>query len=752
MSQKRKSTIARKLMKNLSRGVVKSIPFIGALTEQLIYGTLDEQAAKKETEKLHAALSQIAERQQGQDFAPADFLNELKGQGAFREEVAAEIDGLHAVLNDPGNAAISEELADAVERMIVHNLPYRSIGGLLKGRQDMLDRLRDELGAGKTAAITQVQAIHGLGGVGKTRLSVEYAWNALEEGRHTAAFFVVADSVANMNTNLAALAGPGLLNLPEQESREQPVIVEAVLSELARRSGWLMIFDNVDSDESAARLHRDVLPRLTGGNVLITSRKSNWPDEVSDLAIDKLEETDAAAYLLEKTGSKRAKSDDDEQLAGDIARELDGLPVALEQAAAYICRRHIGLGTYLKDFGESRRKVLSWYKAELNYPVAVLAAWETTNERLGASERGILRLASFLAPEAIPAELFESKAEKVEEAAGLIREETSPRSESPVEEGDPGVRSLLAELAGWSMIALEQESFTMHRLVQDSIRLTIPKDKLKAWVSLALEVVNQYIPAAPPSNDVRSWHIWKSVDTHVRAVVSHADGEGITEPTTRLMNDLALYLKTHARFDDAEPMYRRALQIDEQALGKDHPKIATELNNLAELLRATNHTKEAEPLIRRALEIDEKYFGKDHHKVGIPLNNLAQLLHDTNRLKEAEPLMRRVAEILQNPGGEPFPNYSTALNNLALLLKETNRLDEAEPMYRRALEIDEQSFGKDHPNVARDLNNLALLLQARNRLKDAEPLMRRALEIFEKSLGPDHPNTMKVRENLEGLK
>jgi len=76
--------------------------------------------------------------------------------------------------------------------------------------------------------------------------------------------------------------------------------------------------------------------------VLITSRKSNWPDEVSDLAIDKLEETDAAAYLLEKTGSKRAKSDDDEQLAGDIARELDGLPVALEQAAAR--RRRIFVG------------------------------------------------------------------------------------------------------------------------------------------------------------------------------------------------------------------------------------------------------------------------------------------------------------------------------------------------------------------------------------------------------------------------
>jgi tetratricopeptide (TPR) repeat protein len=146
---------------------------------------------------------------------------------------------------------------------------------------------------------------------------------------------------------------------------------------------------------------------------------------------------------------------------------------------------------------------------------------------------------------------------------------------------------------------------------------------------------------------------------------------------------------------------RRALAIDEQSFGPDHPDVATDLNNLAQLLQATHRLAEAEPLMRRALAIDEQSFGPDHPDVARDLNNLAQLLKATNRLAEAEPLMLR------------------------------------------ALAIDEQSFGPDHPDVARGLNNLAQLLQATHRLAEAEPLMRRMVLIllrFTVATGHRHPN------------
>ena len=93
--------------------------------------------------------------------------------------------------------------------------------------------------------------------------------------------------------------------------------------------------------------------------------------------------------------------------------------------------------------------------------------------------------------------------------------------------------------------------------------------------------------------------------------------------------------------------------------------MATSLNNLAQLLQATNRLGEAEPLMRRALEIDEQSYGPDHPNVAGDLNNLAQLLQDTNRLGEAEPLMRRALEIDEHSHGPDHPKVAIRLNNLA---------------------------------------------------------------------------------------
>jgi len=215
-----------------------------------------------------------------------------------------------------------------------------------------------------------------------------------------------------------------------------------------------------------------------------------------------------------------------------------------------------------------------------------------------------------------------------------------------------------------------------------------------------------------------------------------SDKQGIAP----VLTGVALFHLEAADHQSAEPLMRRALEIDEKSFGHEHPRVAIHLNNLAELLQATNRLAEAEPLMRRALEIDEKSFGHEHPRVAIDLNNLAALLQATNRLAEAEPLMRRALEIDEKSFGHEHPGVAIYLNNLATLLKATNRLAEAEPLMRRALEIDEKSFGPEHPKVTRDLNNLALLLKATNRLAEAEPLMRRALEIDKKSFSPEHPD------------
>ncbi len=220
---------------------------------------------------------------------------------------------------------------------------------------------------------------------------------------------------------------------------------------------------------------------------------------------------------------------------------------------------------------------------------------------------------------------------------------------------------------------------------------------------------------------------------------------------TTVLNNTALSLKEGGDYAGAEPLFRRALALDEKAQGPDHPTVATELNNLAELLREKGDYAGAERLYRRALSIREKTLGLDHPDVATSLNNLALLLYSKGDYEAAEPLYRRALVIDEKALGPDHPTVATLLNNLAELLRAKGDYAAAEPLYRRALSIREKALGPDHPSVAISLNNLALLLYTKGDYAGAEPLFRRALTIDEKALGPDHPTVATVLNNLASL-
>ncbi|HEX4966504.1 MAG TPA: tetratricopeptide repeat protein [Thermoanaerobaculia bacterium] len=660
-----------------------------------------------------------------------------------------------------------EEAVQPLHGPKVHNLPFLPLGDLFKGRDEELRALEANFcGSTGSAVITQIQVIHGLGGMGKTRLAVEYAWRSGD--RYEAALFVVADSPEALRSGLA----DRLDTVPETE-------VATIFSWIRTHDRWLLILDNVDAEETA-RAARKLLPQLQAGHVLITSRRRNWPASLKNRALKELSLEEATQFLLQRTEGLRAATESDPEQACQLAQHLDGLPLALEQAAAYICHHQITFSQY----SEIWENVLGWYDGDLmDYPASLAATWQTTFRQLGLTAAALLRLAAYLAPEPLPLEMFEKGSALVIEAVSLLGEEVGPAGNGvpqPIQES-------ISELAAFSMVTRDVGTLTVHRMVQEVLRSHVPEPCRRDWIELALRLVNDFSPAA--ADDIRTWPAWDVLWPHAAEVSRYADDMRIANPTSGLMrkvylylsakglyaeaeplilrslaiaeeiapdssevairlNDLAQLLQATNRLAEAEPLMRRALKIDESALGPDHPEVATDLNNLAFLLKATNRLAEAELLMRRALKIDENALGPDHPDVATDLNNLAQLLQAANRLAEAEPLMRRAVQLYEAHLGADHPNLVPAINNLAQLLQSTDQLAAAEPLMRRALQIDEAAFGPDHPNVARDLNNLALLLQAKNRLAEAEPLMRRALQIDETAFGPDHPNVARDLNNL----
>jgi len=612
------------------------------------------------------------------------------------------------------------------------HLPFRPLGHLLKGREAELALLEKGLAEGLNTAPTgayavtqRLEAVHGLGGVGKTALAVEHAWRCRE--RYSGVFFVRAESPELLRSGLAELAP--VMKLPRLQ--DEDLAVGAALEWLTEHSGWLLILDNVD-DEATRGLVQEVLPVLSGGRVLITSRLKSWPGRVQRIPLGTLVPEEAVAFLLERA-QQRMPTADEKEVAAALAKDLGYLPLALEQAAAFVDVHGESFANYRKRLKEETGKVLEWYDREvMDYPYSIATTWQPSFDRLGPSARVLLHLVAFLAPEGIPRGYFEGEA-----AEAVLK--------GVVEDFD--LDEAIRELTGYSFLQVTGAGFGVHRMVQEVVRSRLDAGSQRQWIERTLDLVNGISIEDP--TDAANWSQWEILRPHALRVIDLAEHLQHASPSVSLlMNQTGLYLVQRALYPRAEIIYNRALSIAEASLGQEHPTVAIRLNNLAWLLFTMGRSSEAEPLMRQSLAIDEAFYGAEHPRVAIDLNNLAQLLDAAARFVEAEPLMRRALAIDEEHHGRIHPTVARDLNNLGQLLASTNREAEAEPLMRRALAIDSKIYGEVHPFVARDLNNLGQLLQRTARLSEAEPLIRQALRIDQEAYGTNHPVVARDLSNL----
>lgn len=666
-------------------------------------------------------------------------------------------------------------------------LPYLSLASLFKGRDAFLVDLRASLIQNPPASATAVtgRAVHGLGGVGKTRLAVEYAWRYADD--YAALLFAVADSPENLRKNLAAFVEPDVLNLPQRETNDENDRFRAVLDWLAAHPGWLLILDNPDDEPSAAAVE-SLLPQLQAGHVLITTRFNRWSPAIAARELDTLSLDAAVDFLLERSQPRRKPAPTDAADARTLAGELDGLALALELAGAYVAAKRISFADYLALWRAHNADIQNWpNQRESKYPTSLAVTWQTTMDKLGSAELALLRILCWYAPDPFPLFAFDGdKAAQLWILAHNLARAEKPSAQSASTEVDDAVNTL----ADYSMIRFDTQgrTVTMHRVVQEILRTQFSEEAREAWLLTAMQLLHQTCPRE--ADDVRTWAKWNLLHTHVATSARFGDETKIVHPTGSLMNHLGNHLRAKAsyheaeswlrrsvdiagkvfgeshetfaiglsnlamllretnRLSEAEPLFRRALKIIESALGLSHPYVATALNSLAQLLQASNRLPEAEELFRRALLIDESVDPSDLTKTARDLNNLAQLLKDMNRFAEAEPLLRKAIDITERVDGATHPHVATAASGLGALLWQTKRPGEAEPLLRRALSIDEHWYGTDHPIVARDLSNLGQLLKDVHRFTEAEPLLRRALDIDERKYGPNHPNVAIRLNNL----
>jgi hypothetical protein len=442
--------------------------------------------------------------------------------------------------------------ATSVQVVYQRRLPTGQAGrldprpGRVAGREALISDIHARLGAARGVGVV---ALCGLGGVGKTTTALEYAYRQLQH--YQVVWFFHAEQATDLLTQFHELAQ--LLDAGEGDP------VAAVHAALAAHPGrWLLVLDNV-KDHAAVRRW---LPAKGAGHVVVTTQDGHWPIEQA-VEVTELDAEAAAGFLLDRTMSA------DRTLARMVAEELGLLPLALEQAAAFIETTGRTLSEYLDLLRANRTAVLA-RGAPAAHAVPVVATWSLALAELEASSPGslaLLRTAAFLAPEDIPFRLLLPGHLDLSEAGldAQVLAQVLALCAGPLTLDDA-----VAGLRHYSLIGPPGTTFTVHRLVQAVTRDQLPPQEQQAWRAVAAALVES---AVPQDVAVRAaWPVCRSLLAHAQLV---ADPLGA--PTRRL----AIALGDGGDYATARTWWQRLVTVYADRLGPEHPETLSARSNLA---------------------------------------------------------------------------------------------------------------------------------------------------------------------------
>src|SRR5260370_13210622 len=481
----------------------------------------------------------------------------------------------------------------------IWNIPYH-LNHYFTGREAILEQLHDHFSRAATAALTQPPAITGLGGIGKTQIAIEYVYRHSEEYQYV--LWVNATEPVTLTEGFVQIAR--VLQLPIKEEQDQNLVVEAVKQWLANHGGWLLILDNADD----LNLANEFLPPVGKGHILLTTRDAAT-GSLANFEVDKMEKRESMELLLRRAKILTAHaplsqaSEADQTTAWTIVEEMDGLPLAIDQAGAYIEETHCSLSAYLKAYQKRRNELLRQRgRVNKDHPDSIAATWSLNFEQVEQQRpiaADLLRFLAFLAPDAIPEELIMKGANELGEQL------------EPIAADETRLDEAIGTLRRFSLVQRnsEKQVLFIHRLVQAVLKASMTDELQRQWAERTVRAVND----AFPDVKLETWPQCERLLPHTLACATLIDEYTLTFPeASRSLIRQGFNFKEHAKYEQAKPLYQRALTIREQVLGPNHPDTALSLNNLAPLYRWQGSSDQVKPLYQRALAINEQALGPNH--------------------------------------------------------------------------------------------------------------------------------------------
>ncbi|MFT5129767.1 MAG: tetratricopeptide (TPR) repeat protein [Rhodothermales bacterium] len=398
----------------------------------------------------------------------------------------------------------------------------------------------------------------------------------------------------------------------------------------------------------------------------------------------------------------------------------------------------------------------SWYDdLTIQYPRSLIAVWSLTVDRLSPAAGELLDALAWFAPEPIPEFVLEDVIDQKNELVdcSLLRWENdgAVQMHRLLQEVTQALQSQGARVPLEAALERLKSATSAHPMNVDDWQVWRP---LRPHLEAATQFGDKFRIGEPTgylmnelgmflqaSGDFEHASGWLARATEI---AESGGGVDLLETAKRL-NNLGDLLRTLDRLEEAETFCRRALDLTNELSGSFDEE-AIFLNNLALACQFQGKFEEAEPLFWRALAMNSCRLGELSAAVGTDLSNLGLLLLQTRRLEEAEDALNQAMEISEREHGPHAPAVARALNNLAGVYHGLNRLPEAIAAMEQVVRITEQAFGEAHPDLGLNLFNLAGVLWNSGSPDEAEPKMFRAACILHAAFGPAHSNTEHVFE------
>ncbi|WP_046732525.1 FxSxx-COOH system tetratricopeptide repeat protein [Streptomyces humi] len=602
------------------------------------------------------------------------------------------------------------------------NVPQRN--STFTGRGYILEKVREQLRSGMTAVLPQHQALFGMGGVGKTQIALEYVHRFSAD--YDLVWWVPAENVDNVVASLAELGAR--IGAPGGE--DMALASKETVRMLSRGNPtkrWILVFDNADNPDDLA----GYLPTTGGGHILVTSRNQAWSDKGETLPVDVFQRQESVEHLSRRAPGLSATE------ADQVAEAVGDLPLAVEQAGAWLAETAMPTAEYLRRLTEETAAVMGLNQPS-DYPDTVAATWNISIERLKerspASVR-LLQLCAFLAAEPISSELLYDSDEML----------TALRlTESLL------IGQLVREISQLALAKVDQISRTIqvHRLVQAVIRSQMSEEERREARHTVHEILRGARPKGDePTDNRENWPQFDIIWPHLTA----SDIRNCTEAEPRrLLIDRVRYLWKRGEFPRAQRLAEELLAHWKEPLGENDEQYLYLRCQLANVLRSQGLYVEAREMDDDVLGRQRRLLGNRHPHTFITTSGLSSDLAALGEYTKAVELAREAHDGFSDLFYEAHPRTLNAANNLALALRMVGRYKDARGIDEVTLTRRTQVHGVDHIYTLSSAENLGRDLREVGEYTASVAVLSRAYEQYKRvrDLGKQFPGTLRCAKSL----